>query len=394
VSLVEDIWWSREEPALRRAALAPLDLAEALFRVGAAARSALYGAGLLPAERVPAPVISVGNLAVGGSGKTPVALEVARRLGARGRRVALLSRGYGATRAGARRVSDGRRLLLGASEAGDEPWLMARRLPGVPVLCGPRRAELARLALADGADALVLDDGFQHRALFRDLDLVVLDARNPVGNGRLLPRGPNREGWGALSRAGLAWLSRADQAPPAELERLREAVRLATGRAPVESRHAVADVLDGRLSRSFGRGALAGRRVLLLAGIGRPGGFRRTVAGLGAEVAGERLFRDHHSFSDAELEEALGAARAAACQAVVTTEKDAVRLAPRWAGEPLLRVVTIDAEILRGEAELEEALDRTLVAWPAASASERGGPGPTSPGAPAAPAPPPPGGER
>jgi tetraacyldisaccharide 4'-kinase len=364
VSLVEDMWWSREEPALRRAALAPLALAEALFRAGAAARSALYGAGLLSAARVAAPVISIGNLAVGGSGKTPAAMEVARRLGARGRRVALLSRGYGATRSDARRVSDGRTLLLGAAEAGDEPWLMARRLPGVPVLCGPRRAELARLALADGADALVLDDGFQHRGLFRDLDVVVLDAQNPVGNGRLLPRGPNREGLGALSRAGLAWLSRADQAPPAELERLREAARRATGRAPVESRHAVADVLDGRLSRSFGRGALSGRRVLLLAGIGRPEGFRRTVAGLGGEVALERLFRDHHAFADGELEEAFAAARAAGCQAVVTTEKDAVRLAPRWAEEPLLQVVTIDAEILRGEEELEAALDRAVAAHP------------------------------
>jgi len=365
VSLSEDIWWSREESALRRAALAPLALAEGLFRAGSAARTALYGAGLLRSARVGAPVVSVGNLVVGGSGKTPAVLEVARRLLARGRRVALLSRGYGASRTDARRVSGRGGLLLGAAEAGDEPTLLARRLPGVPVLCGPRRADLARLALADGADALVLDDGFQHRALARDLDLVVLDAGNPVGNGRLLPRGPNREGLRALSRAGLAWLSRADQAAPADLERLRALALGATGRAPVESRHAVSDVLDGQLTRSFGREALAGRRVLLLAGIGRPEGFRRTVAGLAAQVAAARLFRDHHAFADAELDEAFGAARAAGCDAVVTTEKDAVRLSPRWAAEPLLRVVVIDAVVLRGAEELEEALEGALAAWPA-----------------------------
>ena len=203
--------------------------------------------------------MSIGNVAVGGAGKTPAAIAVAARLTARGRRVAVLSRGYGASRADARIVSDGVRVLLGGDEAGDEPALLARRLPGVAVLCGPRRAALATMAVATlGADALVLDDGFQHRALARDLDVVVLDAANPFGNGHLLPRGPNREPRAALSRAGLVWLSRVDQADASALEALRSLAREATGRAPVESRHAPVDVVDGTLARSLGRGALRG----------------------------------------------------------------------------------------------------------------------------------------
>jgi len=397
VSLLEDLWWRQPEPPLTRALLAPLALAEGAFAAAAGLRGALYAGGWLASERAAAPVISVGNLAVGGSGKTPATLAVARRLQARGRTVAVLSRGYGARRSDARVVADGERILLGVADAGDEPLLLARRLSGLRVLCGPRRAPLARRAVAElGADVLVLDDGFQHRALRRDLDLVVLDAHNPWGNGHLLPRGPNREGRAALGRAGLCWLSRADQAPPERLAALRALAERATGRPPVESRHAVADLSDGALLRSFPAAELAGSRVLLLCAIGRPGGFRRTVEGLGAEVAAERLFPDHHHFADAELEEALAAARAAGCDRVVTTEKDGVRLSTRWAGEEMLRVVRIEVEITSGADVLEDALGRALAGWPLAAApspptGERGSgipeglagegaPGPTSGG--------------
>jgi tetraacyldisaccharide 4'-kinase len=366
MNALERAWWRREEGLLARALLAPLALPEAAFRAGVALRGLAYDHGLLPSTRAGAPVISVGNVAVGGAGKTPVALEVARRLQRRGRRVAILSRGYGARRTDARVVSDGGGPRMGAADAGDEPALLALRLPGVAVLCGPGRAELARLATGDlGADALVLDDGFQHRALGRDLDVAVLDATNPFGNGRLLPRGPNREPRGALRRAGLVWLTRADQARPGALEPLRALAREATGAEAVESRHAPVDVLDGALARSLGREALRGRRVLLLAGIARPEGFRRTLEGLEAAVARERAYPDHHGFTDRELDEALAAAGEAGCDLVVMTEKDAVRLAPERAADPRLAAVRIDAEVLRGEAGLEAALDRALGGGPA-----------------------------
>jgi tetraacyldisaccharide 4'-kinase len=361
MSVVESLWGSRAPGLGSRLLVLPLVAAEGVFRAAVALRGALYDRGLLPVARVAAPVISVGNVSVGGAGKTPAAITIAGRLLRRGLRVALLSRGYGASRRDARVVSDGARLLLAAAEAGDEPALVARRLPGVAVLCGPRRAELARIAIADlRADVLLLDDGFQHRALARDLDLVVLDAADAFGNGRLLPAGPNREPRAALRRAGLVWLSRVDQAEPAALERLRSLALEATGRRPIESRHAPADVLDGGLRAGLGLGALRGRRALLLAGIARPAGFRRTVAALGAEIVAERTFPDHHPFTAAELEAALGAAREARCDVVVTTEKDAVRLPPAAAGDSRLRVVRIDAEIVAGERELEAALDEAI----------------------------------
>lgn len=358
---LERAWWSERPGRLAWLLLLPLRLPALAFAAVVALRGWLFDRGLLRAARAAAPVISVGNLAVGGAGKTPVTLAIARRLAARGRAVAVLSRGYGATRADPRVVADGRAVLLDAAEGGDEPVLLARRLPGLRVLCGPRRAALAEAAVGRlGADALLLDDGLQHRALARDLDVVVLDAANPLGNGWLLPAGPGREGRGALKRAGLVWLSRADQADPATLARWRAEALAATGRAAVESRHAPVDVVDGRLARSLGLDALRGRRVLLLSGLARPGAFRRTVEGLGATVVAERRHPDHHRFSDAELDEALGAAAAAGAELVVTTEKDAVRLAPARAAEPRLAVVRIEAEVLAGEGALDVALDAAL----------------------------------
>jgi tetraacyldisaccharide 4'-kinase len=369
MSALERIWWRGEA---RRAEAALLAVAEAAFRAGAAVRGGLYDRGLLPAARAGVPVVSIGNVTVGGAGKTPAAIAVASRLVARGRQVAVLSRGYGATRSDARVVSDGTRVLLGAAEAGDEPALLARRLPGVRVVCGPRRADLAALAVATlGADALVLDDGFQHRALARDVDVVVLDAANPFGNGRLLPRGPNREPRAALRRASLVWLSRVDQADPAALAALRDLAREATGADPVESRHAPVDVVDAPLERSIGLEALRGTRVLLLAGVARPGGVRRTLESLGAIVTGERIYPDHHRFTAGELDEALTAARAFGAGRVVLTEKDAVRLPADRARDERLCAVRIDAEIVAGAAGLEAALDRALAAAPPVSAARR-----------------------
>jgi tetraacyldisaccharide 4'-kinase len=363
--LLEEAWWAERPGAVARALGAALAPAAALFGVAAEARAAAYATGLAPAFGAGVPVVSVGNLAVGGAGKTPAAAAIAARLRARGRRVAILSRGYGATRSDPRVVSDGERVLLDAAEAGDEPLLLARRLPGVAVLCGPRRAELARRAVAElGADALLLDDGFQHRALARDLDVVLLDAANPFGNGRLLPAGPNREPPEALRRAGIAWLSRVDQVAPgageAALERLRALARAATGVAPIESRHGPEELLDGALERPLGLASLRGERVLLLSGLARPGAFRRTVEGLGAVVAAERRHPDHHRFTARDLEDAARAADRAGCGRIVTTEKDAVRLPPAAARDPRLAVLRISAEVLRGGERLDAALDAAL----------------------------------
>jgi tetraacyldisaccharide 4'-kinase len=360
VSLLDAIWWKEHRFLGRGALLTPLAAAEWVFGAASGLRNALYAAGVRRAARAGVPVISIGNLAVGGAGKTPAAMAVAARLLARGRRVAVLSRGYGAARSDARVVSDGREVLLSAEEGGDEAVLVARRLPGVAVLCGPRRAVLARLARGSlGADVLLLDDGFQHRALARDLDVVVLDAGNPFGNGHLLPRGPNREPRTSLHRAGLIWLSRVEGVAPEQLEPLRTLARETTGHDPVESRHAPVDLLDGTLRRSVGLETLRGRRIRLLSGIARPRVFRRTVEALGAEVVAEHRFPDHHRFRRGELQRVLGPP-GATDDWIVTTEKDAVRLSGDDAAHGALRVLRIEAQVVRGEDVLQRALDAAL----------------------------------
>ncbi len=372
MNALERAWWRADEAAADRVRLAPLLPLEGAFRAAVALRGALHRAGLLRPARAGVPVISVGNLAVGGAGKTPAVMAVAERLVAMGRTVAVLSRGYGASRGDARVVSDGSSLLLGPAEGGDEPVLIARRLPGVRVLCGPRRAELARLAVArHRADALVLDDGFQHRALARDLDLVVIDASNPFGNGHCLPRGPNREPPSGLGRAGLAWLSRVDQAAQGELAALRELARRLTGQDPVESRHAPVAVLDGRLEKRDVPGSLRGARVLLLSGVARPAAFRRTVEALGAAVVAERVYPDHHPFAEAEVDEALAVLGPSGCDWLLTTEKDAVRLPPSRAGDPRLRVLRVEAEIVAGGAALDQHLAEALAGNPSLPSAPR-----------------------
>ena len=328
-------------------------LAPAGWAFGAAARlrGAAYDRGLLPVSRAPVPVLSVGNLAVGGAGKTPVVLALAERLLARGARPAVLTRGYGATVNRARVVCAGDGPCLDASEAGDEPTLLARRLPALVVLAGPDRAALAERAVRDhGATVCLLDDGLQHRRLHRDLDLVVLDASAPLGNGRRLPAGPLREGIEALDRAHLVWLSRADRPGPGLDALLAEAE--ARGLPVVRSRYRPTALVDVAGGAPEPVDALAGARVLALSGIARPEGFRRTLEALGAEVVAEARFPDHHRFAAAELEAVRAEAEAAGAR-IVTTEKDAARLG---AGAGEVRALRVDVELLEGEAALAAAL--------------------------------------
>jgi len=194
--------WTGQTPGARalRLALVP---ASAAYRAAVGLRNGLYDHGWLAARRVPARVLSVGNLTVGGTGKTPAALWLAERLAARGRRVGIVARGYRKRRPGPVVVGVDGRALVSAEDGGDEAVMLARRFAG-PVVTGERRHEAASLACARFAlDTIVLDDGFQHHRLRRDLDIVVVDAVRPFGNGQLLPAGHLREPPGALGRAGL-----------------------------------------------------------------------------------------------------------------------------------------------------------------------------------------------
>lgn len=282
-------------------------------RVGRA-RVALYRRGLLRSHNFTVLVVSIGNLAVGGTGKTPTVDWVARYCQKQGRRVAVVSRGYGGKGADpVAVVSDGRQLLLGADVAGDEPVLLARRNPRLIVVVAPRRAQGVRTAVAElGADLIILDDGFQHFAVRRDLDIVLLDAKHPLGNGRVLPAGLLREFPEALARGDLFILTRADG----------ETVPPALPGPMLTSRHCLADRATALDGQSFPLDELRGKRLVAFAGIADPEAFFSDLRSKGLTLSETLAFSDHVTYNRAEM----ARIKAAAGEVLLTTEKDAVKL--------------------------------------------------------------------
>jgi tetraacyldisaccharide 4'-kinase len=334
---------SRPEGPLRQLLLSPLAAAELGFRAGVALRGLAYARGWAKAERIPGlSIISVGNLTVGGAGKTPVVRALAERLLGAGERVAVLSRGWGRQSNEELRVAGPPWPSL--EVCGDEPLLLARSLPEAQVWVGADRARLARRAAQAGSTVALLDDGFQHRRLGRQLDIVVVDAAVGLGNGHLLPRGPLREQPSALARAQLLWVREAKQ--PVE-------VRWPAGVPRVRARHAPSELLSPDASAQS-PAVLRGRPVVAFCGLARPSSFRRTLETLGAELRGFQAFADHHPFTAPEL---LALERAAADSGawLVTTEKDAVRC-PDGFGAHVLR---LGVEVIEGEPTLAALLART-----------------------------------
>jgi len=309
-----------------------------LYGAGARVHRALYRTGVLRRSTFAGHVVSVGNLVVGGTGKTPLAAWVALGLRRRGRRVAIASRGCGGrAREPVTVVSDGRFVVSRAEEAGDEALVLAAHAPGVPVLVGRDRALAGwRAASCFGADVLVLDDGFQHHGLHRHLDLVTFDGGLGCGNRRVLPRGPLREPAGALRHADAIGVvdGPLPAADAAFIERIAPGVRqFRVRRIPVGLRP-----LGG--GEDAPPELLKGAEVGLLAALADPAGFRRSLESLGARVVAERTFRDHHRYRERDL-------RGIAAQAPlwVTTEKDAVKILRPWVGRADVRVLRIEAEV-------------------------------------------------
>jgi len=329
-----------------RAALMPLDLAAVAYGAGAAVHRAVYQRGWRTRRRLSCRVVSVGNVTVGGSGKTPTAAWIAAGLRARGHKVALASRGHGRrSREPVVVVSDGERVHATTATAGDEPLLLAAHAPGVPVLVGADRAVVGLRAIAAfGAEVLVLDDGFQHHRLARDVEVVVVDGGFGFGNGRVLPRGPLREPLRALRVADAIGVvdGPLDARDAERVDRIApRAFHFAARRRP-------------RSVRPLGGGpaspprSLAGLEVGVLAGIARPEGLRRTVEALGARVVAQRTFADHHDYRQADVRDL---SRHAAVW--VTTEKDAVKIVASWVGEADVRVLGIELAVEDGEGVLD-----------------------------------------
>ena len=312
--------------------LTPLWLASQCYRGLAHGYLASYTWGVRRRRTLPCPVVSIGNLTLGGTGKTPLTMWVARWYQQQGWRVAVLSRGYGARPSTRLRVvSSGHGPVIDWQAAGDEPYLLACCLPGVPVLIGKDRYRTGRYAYEQfGVHVLILDDGFQHYALQRDLDIVLIDASNPFGSGSLFPRGILREPLPALRRADAIVLTRVEMAEET-LPALWQQMRRWNKQQPMYCLTTVVEALYCQDTHSpVDLTALRHSRVVAFVGIGNPPAFVSTLRRLGAEVAALLVFPDHHPYTPEDWQIIVATADKQQAVCLVTTEKDAVRLTPSW----------------------------------------------------------------
>jgi len=319
--------------------------------------AALYRLGWLPSRRLPCRVVSVGNLTVGGTGKTPVVIALVEQLLARGRRVGVLSRGYRRqSRQTELLVSDGRTVLVGPSEAGDEPHLIATRCPRAIVAVGSDRYQLGRWVLErHPVDCFVLDDGFQHLGLHRDADLLLVDVSDPAGLQMLVPAGRLREPLSAASRATAMLMTRADVG---NWRDVAETIDIATGRTaqPILGQfrsETLVHVATGEVRQA---GTLAGRTVVAFSGIGSPNSFRALLQRLGATIGGEMIFADHHDYRAVDLEAVRERVRQSGADLIVTTEKDAGKIAPLLQSGEQVWAVRLSLDILSGRERFEQLM--------------------------------------
>jgi tetraacyldisaccharide 4'-kinase len=326
--------------ALWRSALAAAELP---YTCAVRWRNRQFDRGRKRIDQVGVPVVSVGNLTLGGTGKTPLVEWLARWFRDRGVRVTIISRGYGAE-AGARN---------------DEALELEQKLPDVPHVQNPDRVAAARMAIEEfECQLILLDDAFQHRRIHRDLDIVLLDALEPFGFGHVFPRGMLREPISGLSRADVVALSRGNLVDAAERGRIKAIVRkhapaalwLECNHVPRELRSASGSVVK--------LGSLAGKPVAAFCGIGNPTGFRRTLEQCSFNVTTFREFPDHFSYQRADVESLAAWAAGLPVEAVLCTQKDLVKLGIDRLGPRPLWAVTIGLEIAAAQAEFEACLQK------------------------------------
>ncbi|HEY3395996.1 MAG TPA: tetraacyldisaccharide 4'-kinase [Lacipirellulaceae bacterium] len=368
----------------RRQGVAPsflrglLRAAEVPYSLAIDWRNRRYDRGHAAVRGVSVPVISVGNLTLGGTGKTPMVKWLARRLAERGIRVAIVSRGYGARskEQGARseenwaagkgqdRPRDNPGSVLPAPRSplpalNDEAMELEQALPDVPHVQNPDRVAGAQRAIDQfGCQLVLLDDGFQHRRLARDLDIVLLDALEPFGHEHVFPRGTLREPLAALQRAHVVCLTRATAIATHEREAIRRRVyELAPQAAWCEAAHAPTKLITAAAD-SRPLSLLSGKRVAAFCGIGNPAGFRHTLASTGAQIVGWREFPDHHAFTTADQKELEKFVARSDAELVVCTHKDLVKLRQNeLAGRPLW-AVEIEMQFVSGRELIEELVKR------------------------------------
>ena len=331
-----------------------------------------YKLGISGKEKLNCYVISLGNITVGGTGKTPTAQRLARDIRDLGYRVVILNRGYRAKWHGeVGVVSDGKNLHMTAAEAGDEAYMLAKHLPNVPVLIGAERAITGRYAIENfGAEVAILDDGYQHWHLERDMDILLVDAVNVFGNGHLLPRGTLRESMSHISRADVCLITKIDQAETGAGEYIRETVHKYNENAKiVESIHQprcfipIGDWYVNLAQEGISVEEIAGKKVMAVSAIGNPASFERTLKDLGAEIIESLRYPDHHEYTMKEMQDVLQQAEALGAETIVMTEKDAVKIPDEVAKAnwniPVF-VICVEVKFQAGAKEFQSELKNRL----------------------------------
>ncbi len=322
--LFDYIAYRRDAGFFCRILFYPLYLLSILYGAAIRIRLALYSSGLFKAREIGCKVVSVGNITVGGTGKTPTGEFIARRLNERGVKAAILSRGYKRKGKGIGVVSDGHQLLLGPEEAGDEPYMLARRLKNVPVFVGADRYEAGRYALERlPLDVIILDDGFQHVRLKRDFDILLVDGEKGFGNAHLLPRGPLREPLTGMKRADIFLITKASS----DTGRIADSITDKQPEAAVfKSSYRPERLVSLRDGAKTGLDAISGHRVTALSAIANPSSFITLLSSLDCTLVSEISFPDHYSYTAKDMEGVEKKARAAGAEFILTTEKDAVKI--------------------------------------------------------------------
>ena len=368
VRLIQEKGADQDQPFGINLLLALLKGLSFLFLTVVSVRYFLYRTGLLRRYPLGTQVISIGNVTAGGTGKTPVTEIFARTLAAEGRKVAILSRGYRRKEAPWWQrlftqviekplvVSDGRHVLLDSATGGDEPYMLASNLPGVAVVVDRNRVKAGRYAVNRlGCDTLILDDGFQYQKLKHSIEVVLVDSTNPFGNGNMLPRGILREPVRNLRRADIIFLTKCRGDVSAVKQEIR---RYNTTAEIVECNHTPKVLKDVWSREEFPLDWLRGKTVCTLSGIASPKGFENSLRHLGAKVVWCERYADHHRYDASEVLYALNRTADMGADALVTTEKDAVRF-PRLETAPVKCLyLRIAIEILAGGESFTQLINR------------------------------------
>jgi tetraacyldisaccharide 4'-kinase len=326
-------------------------------------RNWLYDRKIIASVKLPCPVISVGNITVGGTGKTPCVIMLAQMLQSHGFKPAILSRGYGGKNTkSVNIVSDGKNILLDSKTAGDEPLLMAQSLRSIPIIVGPQRIKTGSAAInLFGANVLICDDAMQHRQIFRDINLVLLDSQSLQGNDYILPRGKLREPITGLKRASAFVLTRANE----EQEKSKTFEQLAKAEnIPVfMSTHTPKDIVKGVYSKQWPIAELKGKKVCAFCGIAKPDSFKKTLLGAGAQILSFDIFPDHHRFNKIELEIIKAGFIDCRADLIITTQKDGMRVQEFPEFSNMIYLLRIEMEFIPSRKSFENfILDRLAIA--------------------------------